>query len=522
LQPGVSDVLLRTCDSQTIERFLADQLSGEEQSDFELHLEACPSCRGKLESAAGDPDWWQDTRSYLTSSSRSGAAWAADASEHQPDEEVDDPSCSLRGLMGYLSPCDSPIDGRVVVGCLGEYEISGVVGCGGMGVVLKGWDPALNRDVAIKVLSPHLASSIAARQRFAREAKAAAAVVHDHVVAIHAVSEANGLPYLVMPFVSGPSLAKRLWRSGTLPVEEVLRIGREVAAGLSAAHARALVHRDIKPANILFEPESGRAKITDFGLARAVDDASVTQSGVITGTPQYMSSEQARGEPVDPRSDLFSLGSLLYVMCTGRPPFEAETAYGVLRLVAECEPRPVRELNPRVPVWLGDVIAKLHRKSPAERFQSAMEVELLLAGCLAHIQCPDAIPLPEELRPHELERWKKRRMVGSIAVAAGAVTVALILGAIGHIRTPADIPDNPAAGSDAEHHEQDKTRWNLPPREDDSLEQPIAEIRQSVTELEAKLPLSASDEFGDPADGVIRYVRQRLLTLSLELGTEVP
>jgi serine/threonine protein kinase len=515
-------VLLKTCDSLTIERFLADQLNGEELSDFELHLEVCPSCRGKLESGAADPGWWQDTRNYLTSSYYLEAEWARGARANLPGGEVDDPVFILRGLMGYLSLCDSPRDGRVVVGCLDEYEISNVVGCGGMGIVLKGWDPALNRDVAVKVLNPQLASSNAARQRFAREARAAAAVVHDHVVAIHTVSEANGLPYLVMPFVSGPSLAKLLWRSGSLPVEKVLRIGREVAAGLAAAHARGLVHRDVKPANILFEPESGRAKITDFGLARAVDEVSVTQSGVITGTPQYMSPEQARGEPADSRSDLFSLGSLLYAMCTGRPPFEAETPYGILRLVAEREPRPVCELNSQVPVWLGEVIAKLHRKIPAERFQSAMEVESLLAGCLAHLQCPEAIPLPVEIRPRGLKSRKRQRATGWIGVTAGVVAAVLILGVIGYFRTPTDLPGNQAAESNLNRHDEAGPLKKLPSREDDSLGQPIFEIRQGIKALEAKFQQSSAEGFGDPVDSRIQYIRRRLQTLLRELGTEVP
>ncbi len=201
-----------------------------------------------------------------------------------------------------------------------------------MGVVLKGFERSLNRYVAIKVLSPAMAASGAARKRFAREAQAAAAVLHENVIAIHRVDESHNLPYLVMPYVAGMSLQKRIDDEGPLPLPCVLRIGRQIAAGLAAAHAQGLVHRDIKPANILLERGVERVTITDFGLARAVDDGSVTKTGVIAGTPQFMSPEQSRGETIDARSDLFSLGSVMYAMCVGRPPFRAD---GIRRLATD-------------------------------------------------------------------------------------------------------------------------------------------------------------------------------------------
>ena len=200
-------------------------------------------------------------------------------------------------------------------------------------MVLKAFDPTLGRAVAIKVLAPQLATSAAARSRFAREARAAAAVVHDHVVAIHSVDSWNGLPYLVMPFIPGQSLQERVDRDGPMDLKQVLRIGIQTAQGLESAHAQGLVHRDVKPSNILLENGVERVKLTDFGLARAVDDASLTQSGVVAGTPQYMSPEQARGEPVDHRSDLFSLGSVIYFMCAGHAPFRASSTPAVLRRV---------------------------------------------------------------------------------------------------------------------------------------------------------------------------------------------
>ena len=211
-----------------------------------------------------------------------------------------------QNVIDSLAPSEDPR----MLGRLGNYEVSGVVGAGAMGVVLKATDPSLDRAIAIKVLSPHLASSGAARKRFAREAKAAAAVLHSNVIPIHSVSNDHSLPYLVMPYVRSTSLQKRIDQDGALPTNEVLRIASQVAAGLAAAHAQGLVHRDIKPANILLEQGVERVAITDFGLARAVDDASLTRTGFIAGTPQYMSPEQSRGDSIGQRSDLFSLGSV--------------------------------------------------------------------------------------------------------------------------------------------------------------------------------------------------------------------
>jgi serine/threonine protein kinase len=209
-------------------------------------------------------------------------------------------------VLGFLTPAATPGS----LGRLGHYEVREVVGRGGMGVVLRAFDDKLHRVVAVKVLAPALAASGTARQRFVREARAAAAVSHDHVVAIHAVEADGPVAYLVMQMIDGIALEEKVRQTGPLPVKEILRIGMQTAAGLAAAHEQGLVHRDIKPGNLLLENGVERVKITDFGLARAVDDASVSQSGVIAGTPLYMSPEQARGEALDHRSDLFSLGSV--------------------------------------------------------------------------------------------------------------------------------------------------------------------------------------------------------------------
>jgi hypothetical protein len=324
--------------------------------------------------------------------------------------------------LDFLAPSDKP----GLLGRLGHYEVRQVVGRGGMGVVLKAFDESLHRVVAIKVMAPQLASSATARARFTREARAQAAVAHEHVVTIHAVEEANGLPYIVMQCVAGQSLQDRLDRTGPLPPAEVLRIGMQAASGLAAAHAQGLVHRDVKPANILLENGVERVELTDFGLARAADDANLTQSGAVAGTPQYMSPEQAEGKRVDARSDLFSLGSVLYAMCTGRPPFRASTSMAVLKRVCEDTATPVREVNPEVPDWLAEVIAKLHAKDPAGRFQSAAEVAELLGRHLAHFQHPSVVPLAAAGKPAALPSPAPRRHRWATAVVALLALVAVL------------------------------------------------------------------------------------------------
>ncbi len=283
------------------------------------------------------------------------------------------------------------------LGRIGHYEVLEVLGRGGFGIVFRASDEALQRVVAVKVLSPLLAATAPARKRFLREARASAAVWHDNVVQVYAVEE-KPLPYLVMEFIPGETLQQRLDRRGALEVHQVLSIGRQIAEGLAAAHVTGLIHRDVKPANVLLERGPGeRVKLTDFGLARAADDSSITQSGLICGTPRYMSPEQAQGQSLDHRTDLFSLGSVLYTMCTGRPPFQAANVLAVLKRVAEETPRPISEINPEVPPWLCAIIARLQAKEPQQRFQSAREVADLLARGLTMLEQSKTLlqmPLP--------------------------------------------------------------------------------------------------------------------------------
>jgi WD40 repeat protein len=299
--------------------------------------------------------------------------------------------------LDFLSPSQKPES----LGRLAHYEILEVIGKGGMGIVLRAFDEKLHRVVAIKVMAAELAATSPPRKRFLREARSAAQVRHEHVVDIHAVED-QPIPYLVMEYVCGETLQQKLDRVGPLETQEVLRLGQQMARGLAAAHERGLIHRDIKPSNILLEKGvEERVKITDFGLARAVADASLTQSGVIAGTPMYMAPEQTVGDSIDHRADLFSLGSVLYTMASGRPPFRATTSMATLKRVAEDNPRPIREIIPEVPEWLCDIIAQLHAKKPEERFQSAAAVAELLGQHRSHLENPVLVPLPAPVAPRK-------------------------------------------------------------------------------------------------------------------------
>jgi formylglycine-generating enzyme required for sulfatase activity/serine/threonine protein kinase len=260
------------------------------------------------------------------------------------------------------------------IGRLGKYRVLKVLGRGGMGVVYLAEDTTLRRRVALKQMLPGLGASPSARKRFLREAQALAAVEHDHIARIYDVGEERGMPFLAMEFLKGEPLDERLKRDATLPVAEALRVGREAAEGLAAAHANGLIHRDVKPANLWLEAPRGRVKVLDFGLARATDDAQLTQSGAIVGTPAYMAPEQARGEKVDPRCDLFSLGVVLYRICTGRQPFTGTDAISTLVAIATETPTPPNLVNFEVPTELSDLIMKLLDKDRTRRFATAQEV----------------------------------------------------------------------------------------------------------------------------------------------------
>jgi serine/threonine protein kinase len=249
-----------------------------------------------------------------------------------------------------------------------------------MGIVFKAYEPGLDRYAAVKIVSPQLAADSTVRERFAREAKTAAAIRHENVVLIYTVGEVRGTCYLAMEYVEGGSLQDMLELSGPLPIPLLTRIAAEPAAGLSAAHARQIIHRDIKPANILVESATGKVKINDFGLARVTTQNRLSVEGTLIGTPLFMAPEQIICNPIDGRTDLFALGGVLYILATGELPFPGTSITEVLMKVCETEPVPPSAYRPDLPKWLEAMILRLLQKDPSARFQSAAEVVSFLKG----------------------------------------------------------------------------------------------------------------------------------------------
>lgn len=328
-----------------------------------------------------------------------------------PETPADDPRSQglvLESTRGYTAPAPAkdwhidlrledlkldPPKNRDSIGRLEHYEILGYVGRGAMGVVLKAFDEQLHRQVAIKVMSPELISRPTARERFFREARAAAGINHPNVVTIHAVSEHRGLPYLVMEFVGGMTLAERIHRQAPLPTHDILRLCVQIADGLSAAHRQGIIHRDVKPANIMLEDGLERVKITDFGLARvAMENSDLTSFGDMVGTPAFMSPEQVDGQTLDARSDLFSLGCVIYAMVAGKSPFRSGNALATARKVITDPHLSLREVSPNVPKYLVEITDRLLQKLPADRYESAEVLHQELTRRLAeeHLTADDS------------------------------------------------------------------------------------------------------------------------------------
>jgi serine/threonine protein kinase len=289
-----------------------------------------------------------------------------------PDERGAQKADPVAFLKTFLGPPDRTGD----LGRLGEYQIRGVLGAGGMGVVLTADDPRLHRTVAIKLMRPEVAAKPGAKEYFLREARSAAKVEHPRIVIIHHVGEWDGTPFLVMPLMAGRSLGMRLQNQPPLSLADKVRFVREAADGLAAAHARGLIHRDIKPDNIWLEEtaEGTHVRLLDFGLAHVDDSDRLTQSAAVVGTPNYMAPEQAAGKGVDARADLFSLGCVLYELLSGKKPFSGESVSAVLRSVANDCPAPVQELAPSLPGTLCRLTMRLLEKDPANRPTSAADL----------------------------------------------------------------------------------------------------------------------------------------------------
>jgi len=310
------------------------------------------------------------------------------------------------------------------IGRIAHYEVFNVVGRGAMGLVVRAYDTQLCRTVAIKLMSPQLTLNRLARERFFREARAAAGINHTNIVTIHAVSEHAGVPFLVMEFVGGRSLSDRIHSEAPLSCLDALRISVQIATGLTAAHSQGIIHRDIKPANIMLEDSIERVKITDFGLARVMmEHSELTSQGGVVGTPAYMSPEQVNGDPLDQRSDLFSLGCVMYAMTAGYSPFRGENALGTARRVASVKHESLAAISKDVPPYFVQIVDRLLEKTPADRYQSASELVEDLTGHLVranrgvgpHVDIPALASTPARSRS---ARWVALTLLFLAATAA--------------------------------------------------------------------------------------------------------
>lgn len=322
-------------------------------------------------------------------------------------------SSSITWDLTFLLPSSHPGS----LGRLGNYEVLGRVGKGGMGLVLKAFDQTLHRTVALKVMHANLAASDENRRRFLREARAAAGINHPNVVTIHFVGEQRGMPYLVMEYVEGITLSERIKRGPPFDEASMVQIGTQIALGLGAAHERGVIHRDIKPSNVMLLNGREPVKITDFGLALTTLDGEPITSGCrVLGTPSYMSPEQVNGREVDPRSDLFSLGCVLYAMAVGRSPFQGTHTIEVAKKIEEQIPPPLHRSVAGISESFSGVVDRLLEKRPDRRFQSAQDLIQALCGQ----RVAPAVCTPRE-KPRRLSR---RRVRWALIAAACLLAVA--------------------------------------------------------------------------------------------------
>lgn len=365
----------------------------------EEHLGICQLCRDRLETESASSAFWSETRLMLAEPEtrftvpREKFDFAStldptlfSVAPH-PSELPNRPTCEhewsgrqldLRG-SGILSQWLDPASAPDAIGRLGKYEILQVLGQGGMGVVLEARDTELQRRVAIKTIGNLLADSDH-HQRLIREARTIAAIRHPHILPIYGIDKWREIPVFVMPLVRGGTLQQAV-AAGSLSIEQVLDVGIQVTKALVCLHAHGIVHRDLKPSNILLNDDLQNVVLSDFGLARTDGDYSLTASNVVVGTPHFMSPEQSRGERLDHRSDLFSLGSLLFWLCTGQLPFNGSSQFAIMNCVVSQSPDYHQLKNGVIPTSLQLVIQGLLAKNPERRWQSSGQVLELLETC---------------------------------------------------------------------------------------------------------------------------------------------
>jgi WD40 repeat protein len=439
-------------DVQVLQQLLLGRMPPDEVERLAKHCEQCPKCIAVLHTLKADDTLVEALAAQKTNPDQPLEPGTSALIERLqrvrplgPPRELDvtvgdgdTPSASgpaeastdaTHEGFAFLSPSQGPGE----MGRLGGYRVLSLLGAGGMGMVLKAEDPRLHRPIALKVMKSEVASNPLARERFLREAQAAAGLHSDHVVTIYQVGEERDVVFLAMEYLEGMSLEDWLKKGRTPTVAQAARIGRQIALGLADAHARGLIHRDVKPANVWLDSrQQGRAKLLDFGLARAAvgaDDHQLTQSGAIVGTPSYMAPEQARGEGVDHRADLFSLGVVLYRLCTGQLPFRGDNTMSVLMALAVEQPRPPREVNPALPPRLAALIERLLCKDREQRPATAKMVADELALIEREASQPTAVPAVQTQPTGAPLRSRLRKYIvaASLLFFLGGVAAAVVI-----------------------------------------------------------------------------------------------
>lgn len=425
-------------EDQVLKDYISGSMSPEEASSLEEHLLTCDRCTYSLNTIADKETVIEMIHARQTVTDEQGKALidkltkrlkarlpvreggGVDTTLPTPERssregEMVMPAMHTEIVFDFLAPAEQP----GCLGRLGPYRVLKVLGTGGMGIVLEAEETSLGRRVALKVMKKEMAEVVASRERFFREARVTASLEHDNVVTVFQVGEDHTTPWLAMQLLHGESLDDRLSRGEALELSESLRIGRETALGLAAAHEKGLIHRDIKPSNLWLDSTANdRVKILDFGLARSNDpkDAQITHSGTIIGTPAFMAPEQARGEPADARSDVFSLGCVLYRLVSGQLPFQGRDGIATLLAVTNDDPIPLQELSPNVPVALAELILQMLNKRAEGRPPTAQEVADRLAA-IEQGQSPILSDEPEaNTAPSQSSRWLGRPMAIALAV----------------------------------------------------------------------------------------------------------
>ncbi len=398
-------------DRQQLSQLADGDLPAPVEARLVEHLDHCPRCRQVLDSQHDSDPFVRDVHGRLGRQREDTPRLRETLNQLQTATLAQTATDGRLPYADVLPWLETPLEDEIAR--VGEYHLLEYLGRGGMGVVFKARDATLQRTVAVKFLAPALAMDEAARERFLREARAAASLNHPHVVTVFAVSDTVDLPFLVMEYMPAGSLSQRINQCRRLPIDQAVQFGRQIAAGLAAAHTRDVIHRDVKPDNILLETPGGPAKIADFGLARVAGDGAITRSGFLVGTPAYLAPEAVNETgPLDHRADLYSLGSVLYAMCTGQPPFAGETVMSTLQQIGAAQAPPIERMNPDVPPWLVQVVRRLHAKDPAQRFQSASEVERNLRTRAR----PTRLPI----------RWTKSWPYATIGLAAALLLTVLL------------------------------------------------------------------------------------------------